>query len=110
MTLAAALTLCTSFTSSVPSNIAFQMTEEFNTTINVTKAAIFMYVAGFCFAPLVWAPLSEMYGRRIVFIVSFTGFVCFNVGCMLAPNIGAMIVFRIFAGAFPPVHSPTRPP
>ena len=100
MTLAAALTLCTSFTSSVPSNIAFQMTEEFNTTINVTKAAIFMYVAGFCFAPLVWAPLSEMYGRRIVFIVSFAGFVCFNVGCMLAPNVGAMIVFRIFAGAF----------
>lgn len=98
--LAGVLTLCTAFTSSAPSGIIVDMVEDFKTTPNVAKASVFLFVASFCFAPLIWAPLSETFGRRIVFIISFTGFVCFNVGCMLAPNIGSMIAFRILSGAF----------
>lgn len=94
------LTLYTSFVSSVPSMVIPQMMEEYDTTKEVVKSSIFLFVASFCVAPLLWAPLSEMFERRIIFIISFTGFVCFNVGCMLVPTIGSMIVVCILAGAF----------
>ncbi|WFD20802.1 hypothetical protein MCAP1_003056 [Malassezia caprae] len=100
MALAGTLTLCTAFCSSVPSSVLFDVVKDLHTTSNVVKASVFLFVASFCVGPLVWAPLSEMFGRRIVFIVSFVGFVCFNVGCMLSPNIASLIVCRIFAGAF----------
>ncbi|WFD24480.1 hypothetical protein MEQU1_003182 [Malassezia equina] len=90
------LKLCTSFVSSGPSMVIPQMMEEYGTTKEVVKSSNFLFVASFCVAPLLWAPLSEMFGRRII-IISFTGFVCFNVGCMLAPTIASMIVFRILA-------------
>lgn len=99
MALAGFLTLCTAFCSSAPSSLLFEMVEDLHTTPDVVKASIFLFVASFCVGPLLWAPLSEMFGRRIIFIISFTGFVCFNVGCMLAPNVASLIVFRILAGA-----------
>lgn len=98
--LAGMLTLATAFASSAPSGIILPMMQEFGTTLMVSKASVFLFVASFCVAPLLWGPLSEVFGRRIIFVVSFLGFVCFNVGCMLAPNIASMIVFRIFSGAF----------
>ena len=100
MGLAGVLTLCTAFCSSAPSSVLFAVVEDLHTTPNVVKASVFLFVASFCVGPLLWAPLSEMFGRRIVFIISFLGFVCFNVGCMQSPNIASLIVCRIFAGAF----------
>ena len=98
--LAGSLTLCTAFASSVPSGIVTEMIVEFNTSLNVVKASVFLFVGSFCVAPLLWAPLSEMFGRKIIFIISFAGFTAFNIGCAFAPNIAAMIVMRILAGAF----------
>ena len=99
MVLAGMLTLCTAFASSAPSSLIPQMVFEFKTTPEVVKASVFLFVGSFAVGPLLWAPLSELIGHWIVFIISFTCFVCFNVGCMLAPNVASMIVFRILAGA-----------
>lgn len=100
MSLLGILTLCTAFTSSAPSSLLAEIVIDLKTTPSVVKASVFLFVASFCVGPLVWAPLAELFGGRITFIISFTGFVCFNVGCMLAPNIASLIVFRILAGAF----------
>ncbi|RSM03283.1 hypothetical protein CDV31_010559 [Fusarium ambrosium] len=59
-----------------------------------------VYVLGFAFGPMLMAPLSEVYGRTIVYHVCNILFVCFTVGCALAPNMAALIVFRFLAGAF----------
>lgn len=50
--------------------------------------------------PLLWGPLSETYGRRNVFLISFFPYVAWNVGCALSKNIGSLLVFRFLAGAF----------
>jgi len=47
-----------------------------------------------------WGPLSERYGRRIVFIGAFIPYILFQLGCALAPNIGALIAFRFLGGCF----------
>ncbi|KAI3614619.1 hypothetical protein CBS9595_003890 [Malassezia furfur] len=94
------MTLTTAFASSSPSFLIPQIMREFNTTEEVVKASTFLFVGGFCFAPLVWAPIAERYGHKWTFVASMTGFTAFNLGCAFAPNIGALIVFRLLAGAF----------
>lgn len=44
------------------------------------------------------SPLSEIYGRRIVLNAATTLFVLFQIGCALAPNLSALIVFRVLTG------------
>jgi len=58
------------------------------------------YVLGFALGPLLWAPLSELYGRRIIFITTYGPFVVFQIGCALATNIETLIICRWFAGFF----------
>jgi MFS family permease len=42
--------------------------------------------------------MSEQYGRRPIMISSFGLFLCFSLGCALAPSFAALVVFRFFAG------------
>ncbi|KAH6658156.1 hypothetical protein BKA67DRAFT_496257, partial [Truncatella angustata] len=47
---------------------------------------------------LIIAPLSETYGRSILYKVCSIILVIFNLVCVLASNSGSLIIFRIFAG------------
>jgi multidrug resistance protein len=53
---------------------------------------------GIQFGPLLLAPLSEVYGRRVVLSGANWFFVVWQIGCALAPNIETLIVCRLFAG------------
>lgn len=48
--------------------------------------------------PLVLAPFSELYGRRLIYLSSFTCFTLLNVGCALSPNIAALSTLRFLSG------------
>lgn len=63
-------------------------------------AGISLFVLGFATGPLLWAPLSEIYGRQVMFFISFCGFTAFNAGCAGANNLATLLVLRFFAGAF----------
>lgn len=57
-----------------------------------------VYLLGYVFGPLLLAPLSELYGRSIVYNVCNFIFLIFNIACALANNLSALIVFRFFTG------------
>ena len=57
-----------------------------------------VYILGYAFGPLVIAPLSELYGRVIVYNVCNFIFLIFTIACALANNLSALIVFRLLAG------------
>lgn len=57
-----------------------------------------LFVLGFGLGPLFLAPLSELYGRRIIYLSCFAMFTIFNVCCAVAPNIAALCVFRLLCG------------
>ncbi|TAQ90983.1 hypothetical protein B7494_g734 [Chlorociboria aeruginascens] len=57
-----------------------------------------VYVLGFALAPLVIAPLSELYGRLPLYHVSSFFFLIFTVACALSTNMAMFIVFRLLAG------------
>ncbi|KAI1120326.1 major facilitator superfamily domain-containing protein [Nemania abortiva] len=56
------------------------------------------YVVPFAIAPLVLAPLSELYGRRVVMNAANFGFLVFTIVCAVSNSIGLFIVFRILQG------------
>lgn len=49
---------------------------------------------------MAWAPLSELFGRQILFIVTYCALTAFNAGCAGAQNSWTLLVLRFFAGAF----------
>ena len=57
-----------------------------------------VYLLGYAFGPLVLAPLSELYGRTIVYNICNFGFLVFSIACALANTLNALIVFRFFVG------------
>jgi MFS family permease len=59
-----------------------------------------IYVLGFAFGPLVLSPLSEIYGRRLLFNISSFATLAFSIASALAPNIAVFIVFRFISGSF----------
>lgn len=59
-----------------------------------------MFLLGYCAGPLAFAPLSETYGRRYIFYISFMVYIAFNFLCAFAPNFGSLLVGRFLAGTF----------
>lgn len=66
--------------------------------VDVKGLPIAVFVLGFGLGPLFLAPLSEQFGRRIVYIISLATFTMFSALCALAPSISALLTFRFFAG------------
>ncbi|OBR16268.1 Fluconazole resistance protein [Colletotrichum higginsianum IMI 349063] len=56
------------------------------------------FLIGYCCGPLIIAPLSEVYGRYVLYNICGGLFLIFNIACSVAPNSGSMIAFRIFSG------------
>ncbi|CAL5868906.1 uncharacterized protein PFLUO_LOCUS3133 [Penicillium psychrofluorescens] len=57
-----------------------------------------LFVLGFGLGPLFLAPLSELYGRRIIYLACFVAFTIGNILCAVAPNMAALAVFRLACG------------
>ncbi|KAI4126236.1 MAG: hypothetical protein LQ338_003861, partial [Usnochroma carphineum] len=59
-----------------------------------------IFMLGFAAGPLVISPLSEEYGRNIVFISTVILHLVFTIACALSTSINMLIVFRFIAGCF----------
>ncbi|WVR09419.1 hypothetical protein IAU60_006486 [Kwoniella sp. DSM 27419] len=98
--IAGLLVLNSTFASSAPSGIVQDMMAYFGFSQEVGTLCISLFVAGYCVGPIIFGPLSESYGRRIIFIVSFIVYTCMQVGCALSKNTGSILVFRFLGGMF----------
>jgi MFS family permease len=65
-----------------------------------TRSDTQLFVAGYMLGPLLWGPLSEIFGRRPIFIVTFIAYIGFQVGCALSKNTASILVFRFLGGTF----------
>lgn len=98
--LVAFATLAVSFVSSAFTGGIQQIIEEFGASEEVVTLGVSLFVLGFAVGPLFWAPLSELYGRQIVFFVTYGLLTVFNAGAVASQNIETLVVLRFFAGAF----------
>ena len=72
----------------------------FDIGTEVATLGVSLFVLGFAVGPLIWAPLSEIYGRQVIFAISYGAFTAFNAGAAGSQNIQTLLVLRFFAGAF----------
>merc|ERR1711939_1132050 len=93
-------TLTVAFVSSAYSGGANEVIATFGVSQEVYTLGISLFVLGFAIGPLLWAPLSELYGRQVLFFGTYAVLTAFNAGAAGAQNIETLIILRFFAGAF----------
>lgn len=71
---------------------------DLDTTITILNVAIGVYLITLGVVPLWWSSLSERHGRRSIYITSFILYLCFTIGCALAPTVHILIGFRVLSG------------
>lgn len=86
------------FASSSPSGCLPSISEELHVSEEAANLVITLFLLGYVAGPLVFAPLSEFYGRRWVFFSTFISYFAFTFLCAFAPNFGALLVGRFFTG------------
>jgi multidrug resistance protein len=74
------------------------MVEFHNSSSIAATFLVSIYIFGFAFGPLLVAPLSEIYGRRWLYIVGNILFCIFTVATALSTSIGMMFAFRLLMG------------
>jgi DHA1 family multidrug resistance protein-like MFS transporter len=73
---------------------------EYGISGEVGVLGVSLYVLGFALGPIVWAPISELYGRRYPLIVSSFGFSIFNLAVATGKDVQTIFICRFFGGFF----------
>ncbi|KAL5334664.1 major facilitator superfamily domain-containing protein [Aspergillus crustosus] len=97
---AAIATLAVAMVSSAYTGGVAEIEVQFGIGSEVATLGVSLFVLGFAIGPLLWAPFSELFGRQIVYFVSYLAFTAFNCGCAGAQNAWTLIILRFFAGSF----------
>ena len=75
-----------------------EIQREFDVSPTVALLPLSLYVFALGFGPLLGAPLSETYGRRVVYLISAPLGAIFTVGAGFTHSIAALCILRFFAG------------
>ena len=93
-------TLAVTFASSAYASGIEGVKRDFDVSGEVATLGLSLFVLGFALGPLIWAPLSELYGRKSIYVISFMACTAFSVAATCSPNIQSLLVLRFFASAF----------
>lgn len=74
------------------------MAEFRETSPTIATFVVSIYILGFALGPLIIAPLSEIYGRVVLYVWGNVLFVIFTVVTALSQNMGMMLAFRFLMG------------
>jgi MFS family permease len=95
-------TLACSFASTVFAGAIVQVEEYFSVKENVSILTVCLFVLGFACGPVIWGPLSELYGRQSVNLITLGASILFE-GTSIACNkrdVAALLVLRFLVGSF----------
>ncbi|OCL05615.1 MFS general substrate transporter [Glonium stellatum] len=99
ITIVSLVTIVTPLASSMFAPAVPQVMAQFHSNNEeLASFVISVYVIGFALGPLVVAPLSELYGRLIIYHISNILFVAFTIGCALSSSIRMFTAFRLLSG------------
>jgi MFS family permease len=95
-------TLACSLASTIFSGAVLQVEEYFHVSDEVSILTISIFVLGFAVGPVIWGPLSELYGRQAIYLITLGASILFA-GTSIACNdndIAALLVLRFLVGSF----------
>nr|QFR37174.1 MFS transporter [Cyberlindnera americana] len=96
------VTFCCQLGSTSLSSIRFSalMEEQFNISREVTLLTGTLYILGIAFGPMCFAPISEVYGRKIGVLVPFIIAGVFTLSTAVCYNVPSLMVLRFLSGFF----------
>lgn len=96
------ITFAAQFNSTTTSSSFFydQMQHDFGISREVALLSISLYILGIAFGPMIFAPLSEIYGRKPGVLIPFFISGIFTFATAISYNVPSIIVCRFFAGFF----------
>lgn len=94
------LALSASLGSSIIAPAESAMAAELGISEEVAVLAVSLYVLGFAFGPLLWAPVSEVYGRKVSMLPPLLGLALFSIGTATSKSAAAVFITRFFGGVF----------
>ncbi|KAF3020787.1 hypothetical protein E8E15_005233 [Penicillium rubens] len=94
------MTICVTFGSSVFSTATKQTARKFGVSPEVMVLAVSLFVLGFAFGPIIFGPLSELYGRKRPLFVGIFIFAIFQIPVAVAQNLQTIFICRFLGGLF----------
>ena len=82
------------------SSAAGDVAVRFGVSTEVTTLGLSFYVLGFAVGPILWAPTSELQGRKLPIIVGAFGLGCFMIGSAVGKDLQTVLICRFFGGLF----------
>ncbi|KAL1634727.1 hypothetical protein SLS56_002129 [Neofusicoccum ribis] len=93
-------TLTAAFGSSIFSSATRVVAQKFGVSTEVGILGVSLYVLGFATGPILWAPASELYGRRKPLVIASFGFSIFFIACATAKDLQTVLLCRFWSGFF----------
>ncbi|KAK9256648.1 major facilitator superfamily domain-containing protein [Lipomyces tetrasporus] len=94
------ITFVASFASAIFSSAIGPIDEYFHISTEVATLGISLYVLGFASGPTLWAPLSELNGRRLPLLLGMFGYSIFTIAAATSKDTQTLMLCRFFAGFF----------
>ena len=94
------LAMAASLGSSIVTPAEEFITEYTGVSSEVATLSLSLYVLGFAFGPMLWAPISEVWGRRWSLLPAVFCLGLFSIGTATSKNIAAILVTRFLGGVF----------
>lgn len=91
-------TFVVSLTSAIFAPATPSASAEFGVAREVATLGTTLYVLGFASGPLLWAPTSELHGRRWPLTLAMLAGGVFTIASALAKDVQTLVVCRFFAG------------
>ena len=93
-------TMGATWASSVYSPGIIQIAHDFHVGTEVSTLGLSFLLFGFGVGPMLWAPLSEVYGRKPAVLIPYFIAAIFSFGTATAKDIQTVLITRFFAGFF----------
>ncbi|KAK3947241.1 major facilitator superfamily domain-containing protein [Pseudoneurospora amorphoporcata] len=93
-------TFVASLGSSIFSSATGPVAKIYHVSQTVSILGISLYVVGFATGPTLWAPLSELKGRKLPLVIGMFGMSIFSISTATAKDLQTILITRFFAGFF----------
>lgn len=93
-------TLTAAFGSAIFSAATMTIMRKYHVGSVVATLGTSFYVLGFACGPILWAPFSELKGRRLPLVLASFGFSIFNLAVATGKDLQTILICRFFSGFF----------
>ncbi|CAL9732468.1 polyamine transporter 2 [Monosporozyma unispora] len=94
------LVVCVAYGSACITGGLGTVRDQYHVSMEAAILSCSLMVIGFAVGPLLWSPVSDLFGRRVAYFTSMGLYTIFNIPCALSPNLGGLLVCRFICGVF----------